>query len=93
MTSGLPEEGKSTTALHLAISRANQGGRTLLIDADMRRPRLHTRLGVPDGPGLAEVLAGSANGPDVVMAVPEIGNLYVLRAGRLNGRASDLLGP
>jgi capsular exopolysaccharide synthesis family protein len=93
VTSGLPEEGKSTTALHLAISRANQGGRTLLIDADLRRPSLHTRLGVPDGLGLAEVLAGSANGSDVVMPAPEIGNLYVLRAGRLSGRASDLLGP
>jgi capsular exopolysaccharide synthesis family protein len=93
VTSGLPGEGKSTTALHLAISRANQRQRTLLVDADLRRPTLHTRLRIPDGPGLAEVLAGDMYAGDVIVESTEIPNLHILRAGQANGRASDLVGP
>jgi len=93
VTSGLPEEGKSTTALHLAISRANQRKRTLLIDADLRRPTLHTRLAIPDGPGLADVLTGDQALRDVVVELTEIPDLHVLRAGQAQGRASDLVGP
>lgn len=93
VTSGLPGEGKSTTALHLAIARAHQGERTLLIDADLRNPTLHERLGLPDGPGLAEVLAGEAYPEDLLIDVPDIPHLRVLRAGHPVRRASDLFGP
>ena len=58
ITSACGGEGKTTLAAHLAGRCANAGLRTLLIDADLRRPRLATLLGVPAGPGLADVLAG-----------------------------------
>jgi polysaccharide biosynthesis transport protein len=93
VTSGLAGEGKSTTAVHLAISRANQRKRTLLIDADLRRPTLHDRLALGDGPGLANVLAGALAFRDAICSVPEVPDLHVMRAGQASSRASDLVGP
>jgi succinoglycan biosynthesis transport protein ExoP len=93
VTSGLPGEGKSTTAVHLAISLANQRTRTLLIDADLRNPTLHARFALGDGPGLANVLAGTSAMRDVICPIPETPNLQVLRAGQASSRASDLVGP
>jgi len=93
ITSSLSGEGKSTTALHLAISCANQGKRTLLIDADLRHPTLHNRLGLEDGYGLAEVLTGTMAGCDAIVPVPSVAGLYALRGGQTNARASDLIGP
>jgi polysaccharide biosynthesis transport protein len=92
VTSAVSGEGKSSTALNLAISCAQQK-RTLLIDADMRYPALQTNLGLPDGPGLAEVLNGGCSLADAVIQVPRIPRLYALRAGEADGRASDVVGP
>jgi succinoglycan biosynthesis transport protein ExoP len=93
VTSGLTGEGKSTTAVHLAISLASQSNRTLLIDADLRNPTLHVRFNLGEGPGLANVLAGDSIGPDVICTIPETPNLHVMRAGQASSRASDLVGP
>src|SRR6185437_7063971 len=80
VTSALPQEGKSTTSLNMAIALAQQEARVLLIDADLRRPTLHTRLKV-NSAGLSGAL-GSRNGykPETVV-VPGVPNLYVLPAG------------
>jgi succinoglycan biosynthesis transport protein ExoP len=93
VTSGLTGEGKSTTAVHLAISLANQRNRTLLIDADLRKPTLHLRFALGEGPGLANVLSGSTAARDVICPIPETPNLHVMRAGQASSRASDLVGP
>jgi capsular exopolysaccharide synthesis family protein len=93
VTSALAGEGKSTTALHLAMSRASQRKRTLLIDADLRYPTLHTRLGLPETPGLAAVLTGAMSFSDAVLDVPGNPDLFILPAGRAESRASDLVGP
>jgi capsular exopolysaccharide synthesis family protein len=92
VTSAVSGEGKSSTALHLAVSCAQQK-RTLLIDADMRYPELHILLGLPDGPGLAEVLNGGCSMADAVVPVPGIPHLYALQAGKAERRASDVVGP
>jgi capsular exopolysaccharide synthesis family protein len=93
VTSGLRGEGKSTTALHLAISCANQHKRTLLIDADMRYPTVQTRLGLPYGPGLATVLTNRIPICDAIVAAPGVPHLFAMRAGEAQQRASDLVGP
>ena len=73
-------DGKSFFAANMAVSLSQVGGRTLLIDADMRTPRQHELFGVPGGMGLSNILAGRADS-EVIHQVPAIPNLYVLAVG------------
>jgi capsular exopolysaccharide synthesis family protein len=67
VSSGMPAEGKTYVVANLAVSLArNRNNTVLLIDADLRRPSLHTILGAPNTPGLAEYLAGTAEVSDIV---------------------------
>ena len=56
ITSPSPKEGKSTFAVNLALANAKQNKKTLLIDADLRRPSAHTRLGLENTAGMADVI-------------------------------------
>lgn len=82
VTSSVPSEGKSLTALNLAISLAQELDNTvLLVDADLRRPSLHRYLEIGEGAGLSDVMLGEAELAQTIVATG-IGKLSVMRAGR-----------
>lgn len=103
VTSSEPREGKTATTVNLAISLAQLGNRVVVVDADLRAPRCHRALGVPAGPGLAEVLRGQAELSNVVLALNleegriTVGNgdgegrLHLLQSGRPPGDPSELI--
>ena len=80
VTSAIPEDGKSMTATNLAVMLARSGARVLLVDADLRRGKIHQHFELPLGPGLAEVLCEQQNWASVVTqnSVP---NLYIVPRG------------
>jgi receptor protein-tyrosine kinase len=83
-------DGRSYLAANLAVAFAQLGQRTLLIDADLRRPRQHRIFDVSDRVGLSAVLGGRA-GRAAVVALPELGPLYLLPAGACPPNPLELL--
>lgn len=90
VTSAIPGEGKSSTACNLAILFAESGKRVVLIDADLRRPRLAEYLNLESSAGLTTVLAGQARVSDVLQRWGD--QLWVLSSGLLPPNPSELLG-
>lgn len=90
VTSSLPGEGKTFTSSTLARSALDGYGRVLLIDADLRRPRVHKVFGLDNISGLAEVVSGQAKLQDVVRRDPRSG-VEILTAGRRSPSPMDLL--
>lgn len=90
VTSTSPNEGKTFTAAHLAVALAQASRRVLLVDADMRQPKVHEALGVERAPGLSNVILGTALVSEVMRpsAVP---GLWVLAAGDRPANAAELL--
>jgi len=81
ITSSDRGEGKSTISSHLALTVARfKGKKSLIVDADLRRPRLHEIFGVPRAPGLLECLEGKLDPLDAVKDTP-VENLKVIPAG------------
>jgi capsular exopolysaccharide synthesis family protein len=81
ISSGMPAEGKTFVAANLAMSLArNKNNRVLLIDADLRRPVLHSILGAPITPGLIDYLAGAAEVRDILQRNQ---NTRVVEDGRM----------
>lgn len=91
VTSSIQSEGKSTSAANLAIALADAGSRVLLVDADLRRPKLADYLGIEGTVGLTDVLIGQAELNEVVQPWGT-GKLFVLPAGRVPPNPSELLG-
>jgi tyrosine-protein kinase Etk/Wzc len=91
VTSARPGEGKSTMVLNLAITMAQAGRRTLVVDADLRKPTIHRKLGIPSEPGLVGLLfEGRPFDPETYRSA--IDDLYVIPAGQLAPNPSELLG-
>ncbi len=91
VTSSLPGEGKSVTAANLAQSFVELGDRVLLVEADLRRPKLSNYLGLENAAGLTNVLVGQVAVAEVIQAWGPDG-LQVLSSGPLPPNPSELLG-
>jgi capsular exopolysaccharide synthesis family protein len=91
ITSPEPAEGKSTTSVNLAVAFAEAGARVLLIEADLRHPRVSTYLGLEGAVGLSNVLANQVRLADVVQRWGPH-ELWVLSSGFVPANPSELLG-
>lgn len=91
ITSAVPAEGKTTTAVNLALAMARSGGKVLLVDGDLRNPSVAKTMRIEGSVGLTTVLLGNAEVEDVVQPWRDSG-LHVLPAGDIPPNPSELLG-
>lgn len=91
VTSTGPGEGKTVVSTNLAMALAQAGQRVLLVDADMRKPRVHTMFQYAQEPGLSNVLVGTSKASDAVKN-SDVAGLWVLPAGAHPPNPAELLG-
>ncbi len=92
VTSATPGEGKTVTAANLAVVFAQAGRKVLLVDADLRKPRVHAMFNLGNTHGLTTMLRGDAVRPEAVSQPTEEASLRVLTTGPLPPNPAELLG-
>ena len=90
VSSPRPREGKTTTTLYMGTIMAQSGQRVLIVDTDLRRPRLHKSLGVSKNRGLTNLILGDAAIDDVIKTT-DIPNLFILPSGPQPPNPAELL--
>ncbi len=90
VTSSEPGEGKSTTAGNLALTFAQDGKKTIIIDCDLRKPTVHKKFNISNTVGLSDVMLDYKNINKAIHNVDK--NLYVLPAGKVPPNPSEMLG-
>jgi capsular exopolysaccharide synthesis family protein len=92
VTSSQPSEGKTTTAVNIATMLAQTGADVLVLDCDLRRPRIHAHFGLPNTKGVTNYLSGETNVSELVQTYDKLPNLKVISSGPIPPNAAELLG-
>ncbi|WP_027308875.1 CpsD/CapB family tyrosine-protein kinase [Caloramator sp. ALD01] len=90
ITSSAPGEGKTTTALNLSITLAQNGHKTLLLDCDMRKPSIHKKLKISNLYGISDLLVGEAK-YEIVISKGPVENLDIITSGTKPPNPAELL--
>lgn len=90
-TSSIPGEGKSFVAINAAISLSLTSSRVVLLEFDMRKPKISKPIGIAADPGLSNFLAGSVKEEDIVKKHPSIENLFVIPSGPIPPNPAELM--
>ena len=92
VSSPAPGDGKSVSAINIAGALSMKSeGQVLLLDADLRKSAIHVQLGLPESPGLTDVLKGTCTLEEAVVRITEFPNLFVMSAGAPAGNPVELL--
>ena len=91
VTSALPSEGKTTTAVNLGATLASLGNRVVVVDCDMRRPACHRSTGVENNPGFVQCLTSHVELASAVLPVPGVENLCVVPCGPIPPNPAEVL--
>ena len=92
VTSSGESEGKSLVAANLAIVEAQSGKNVVLVDADMRRPKVHVQFNKPNRIGLSDIITGKMSIEDVIKKHEQVENLSIITCGTLPPNPAELLG-
>jgi succinoglycan biosynthesis transport protein ExoP len=92
VSSTIPGEGKSSITANYGVVLAQKGARVLLVDADLRRPALHSKFGVENKRGLSDLILGDDTAESFINPLSDLDNLFLLTAGNKVALPSEALG-
>lgn len=92
VTSSQPSEGKTTTAVNTAVMLAQTGAEVLILDCDLRRPRVHAHFSLSNTRGVTNYLSGEANVSSLIQEYDKLPNLKIITSGPVPPNSAELLG-